>query len=121
VETFQHNDGNFSAASSLNSVRNTGKKDGFVLVERGTCKPKLLAKAAKIIAEEGKKHCHACGARQDEDEEFDVVKKRRLMDAAGASDEDCPEAHAYFKQFEEDVICNRQGGSTWPRVMPCPM
>ncbi len=28
---------------------------------------------------------------------------RRLMDAAGTCDEDCPEAHTYFKQQEDQL------------------
>jgi hypothetical protein len=107
VETFQINDGNYSAASALNNVRRNDKKEGFVMVEHGTCNPKLLAKANGIIAMEKKKYCIVCGANQDDVEEFDVVKKRRLMNAAGAEecDDECPETHAYFKQFEEEVVC----------------
>ena len=107
VDTFQNNDGNFSAASALNRVRSTAKKEGFSLVEHGVCNPKLRAKADRLMEAERKRYCHRCGADQcNEMDEFDVVKKRRLMDAAGPADdgEDCLEAHAYFKQFEADVL-----------------
>jgi hypothetical protein len=119
VMTFQNNDGNHSAASALNRVRSVAKSDGFAEVVHGECNTKLMEKADDLVKIEKKKYCATCGARQEHgtpqkspagnDEvtvEFDVMKKRRLMDAAEADEcnEDCPEACSYFKQFEMDVL-----------------
>ena len=52
IMTFQHNDGNHSAASALNRVRTVAKTEGFVEVVKGSCNPKLLAKADELLAAE---------------------------------------------------------------------
>ncbi len=59
--TFQHNDGNHSAASALNRVRKVAKSQGFTEVVRGACNAKLLAKADELLAAE----------KQDKVSEFD--------------------------------------------------
>jgi hypothetical protein len=46
--TFSNNDGNHSAASALNRVRTVAESECFTEVVRGTCNPKLLAKAMTI-------------------------------------------------------------------------
>jgi hypothetical protein len=48
VLTFQHNDGNQSAASALNRVTKLACSPGFRLVQSGCCNPKLLAKANEL-------------------------------------------------------------------------
>jgi hypothetical protein len=54
IMTFQHNDGNHSAASALNRVCGVVQKPGFHEVASGKCNPKLLAKADELLeAEQG--------------------------------------------------------------------
>jgi hypothetical protein len=55
IMTFQNNDGNHSAASALNRVRQVAKSQGFTEVVRGACNAKLLAKADELLAAEGQK------------------------------------------------------------------
>ena len=48
VLTFQHNDGNHSAASALNRVTKLASSPGFKLITTGSCNPKLQAKAKEL-------------------------------------------------------------------------
>ena len=66
VATFQKNDGNFSAASALNRVRDVVKSDGFVEVVRGTCTARLMKKADELAAIEAEKLRQAAGKEFDE-------------------------------------------------------
>ena len=52
VTTFQHNDGNHSAASALNRVLTAAESDGFKKVMRGSCNPRLTEKLMELQAEE---------------------------------------------------------------------
>jgi len=52
VLTFQHNDGNHSAASALNRVTKLASSPGFKLITTGSCNPKLLAKAKELAEKE---------------------------------------------------------------------
>ena len=53
VMTFQHNDGNHSAASAYNRARKVAANPGFTLLTTGSANPKLLAKANELL-EKGK-------------------------------------------------------------------
>jgi len=66
VATFQKNDGNFSAASALNRVRDVVKSDGFVEVVRGTCNAKLMKKADELATIEAEKRRQTAGKEFDE-------------------------------------------------------
>jgi len=52
VLTFQHNDGNHSAASALNRVTKLASSPGFKLITTGSCNPKLQAKAKELAEKE---------------------------------------------------------------------
>jgi len=52
VLTFQHNDGNHSAASALNRVTKLASSPGFKLITTGSCNPRLLAKAKELAEKE---------------------------------------------------------------------
>ena len=71
--TFQHNDGNHSAASALNRVRTVAKSEGFVEVVKGSCNPRLLAKANELMAME----------KKPEDAEFDEKTQAALKMSLG--------------------------------------
>lgn len=71
--TFQHNDGNHSAASALNRVRTVAKSEGFIEVVKGSCNPRLLTKANELMAME----------KKPEDTEFDEKTQAALKMSLG--------------------------------------
>ena len=64
--TFHNNDGDHSAASALNRVRDVVKSDGFIEVVRGTCNAKLMKKADELAAAEAEERIKAAGKEFDE-------------------------------------------------------
>ena len=114
IITFACNDNNQSAGAALARVWKSAKKPGFSLITRGQCNVRLLAKANEISMGDGAKtmcmHCRACVMRVSDDFEYDVVKKRRLMDEASVSDiegssDDSKDALEMFEEFSSAVMC----------------
>lgn len=106
VVTFQNNDGSESASDALLRVYSQVNN---VLYERGVCPPVLKAKLQRKMA--GLKFKRRINQgfdlhESDDEGEFDVVKKRRLMDSSRGSptSDDDPTALARFEEFEADVL-----------------
>lgn len=92
IQTFQMNDGNYSAASALNRVTKLASTQGFKLITTGVGNPKLLAKAKQLLLSDSAKCCPNCGVcvsmffppnqvtnTQTLNDEYDIVKKRKVV------------------------------------------
>jgi hypothetical protein len=108
VTTFVNNDNNESASAALASVRRLAAKTASVpYVRPGGSLPEYINMLAneklmprtKTITNVSRNPAEEV----DDIEEYDVVKKRRLMDAAPATEEECPIAKAQFLDFESAV------------------
>ena len=76
--TFQHNDGNQSAAGAYNRVRKVAANSGFILITSGTANPKLLAKADDLLEKEKQK------ASEEFDEKTQAAIKQSLAEISEA-------------------------------------
>ena len=82
VLTFQHNDGNHSAASALNRVTNLARSPEFKLVMTGYCNPKLLVKANELAEKDQAK----LNTATEFDEKTQAVMKQSLAVAEKISE-----------------------------------
>ena len=100
-DTFPSNDQNKSAAYALSRVWSCASKT--TSYTRGTCPPKLLARAQEEAAclQHNAMRLHA---RPGDFFELDVVKKRRRMDASNDIYEPSPDALERFEDFEQHTL-----------------
>ena len=78
VMTFQHNDGNHSAASAYNRVRKVAGNPGFTLITTGNANAKLLTKANDLLENEKPTK----STSQEFDEKAHAAIKKSLSDIA---------------------------------------
>jgi len=119
VLTFKCNDGNESASNALVRIWTSAAKTGCEYTN-GKCSNKLLAKAqekftVELAFSENIVTNYACVSRhrvREEHQEFDIVKKKRIMQQPSMYEEDqSPEAFANFQAFVDavwpalDAIC----------------
>jgi len=90
VNSYSLGDYMLGAAKGLQFVREQAKKDGFTLIQRG----------ASTL------HANVSGSlnSSEQEVEFDVVKKRRMMTESTVSEDDDPVALRQFEEFEATVL-----------------
>ena len=93
ITTFQHNDGNHSAASALNRVRSVAKTDGFVEVVRGDCNAKLMEKANELLALE----------EQAPSNEFDAKTQAAIVASLEETKEGLSQVNTSISQMQEKI------------------
>ena len=109
ITTFQHNDGNQSAALAFHRVMEASAFPGFRLISFGEVSPRVSAKARQLqeLGHEKKRQCPNCGMRliqnthtskrHNDYEEFDIVKKKRII-------QDMCEKSVDFEVSDEETL-----------------
>jgi ribosomal protein L31E len=108
VVSFARYDNDESASAALASVRKLAAKPASVSYIRpgGSLQESINKRANEKLMPRIKTIANANrnpSEEADDIEEYDVVKKRRLMDTAPDTEEECPYAKAQFLDFESAV------------------